>query len=88
MLVHPNALPNHFPILLSAVKQVFKNTMTLFIHTYSGKNQMWILKNSKDLLNYLSSSSTYMTEVTQNNTGMYTEGTSQQTFEIPNNIWM
>ena len=29
--------------------------------------------------------STIITEVTQNNTGMYTQGSSQQTFEIPKN---
>ena len=28
---------------------------------------------------------TEITKVTQNNTGMYTHGSSQQTFEIPNN---
>ena len=27
---------------------------------------------------------TEITKVTQNNTGMYTQGSSQQTFEIPN----
>ena len=50
-------------------------------------NGYWVVDNLRDSwsTSRIISPVTEITKVTQNNTGMYTKETSQQTFKIPNN---
>ena len=74
----------HLDMVISGRGHTHVEGYSEFHHTING---YWVVDNLEDSwsTSRVIGPVTEITKVTQKNTGMYTKGSSQQTFEIPNN---